>query len=150
MADIDRIGVTVGPGSFMGQRVGIAFAKGLVLGSGALTVPLTTLEALAFGHDAPAVAIDARRGQVYFQQFSTDPGLAEEPQLLSYSDAARRLEGRLAIGSGVAAATEREASGGAVPSVEALLALTETKAPALLRTLYLRAPDAKPPTKAPL
>lgn len=46
-ADIDRIAVTIGPGSFTGVRIGLAFARAL---GGARAVPvvgLTTLEALA-------------------------------------------------------------------------------------------------------
>src|SRR5258708_35827499 len=44
---LDRLGVTIGPGTFTGQRVGLAFMRGLRL---ALRLPLTgvtTLEAMA-------------------------------------------------------------------------------------------------------
>lgn len=147
---IKRIGVTVGPGSFMGQRIGIAFAKGLVLGSGAATVPLTTLEALAVGQGPVSVAIDARRGQVYFQTFAAGGQPTGEAELIDYDDAASRLQSAKGIGSGVAAATDAAPEGPLLPSAEALLELTLQKDPAPLRTLYLRGPDAKPPTKKPL
>lgn len=144
--DLRRIGVTVGPGSFMGQRVGIAFAKGLVLGSGAETVPLTTLEALAWGQGACSVAIDARRGQVYFQRFREGCRADGDPELLSYSEAASRLGPERLIGSGIAASSGKAGEGPLVPSAEALLALASERSAEALRTLYLRAPDAKPPS----
>ncbi len=149
--DLTRIGVTVGPGSFMGQRVGIAFAKGLAMGSGAETVPITTLEALAHGHEGPSlVLIDARRGQVYAQQFGA--GESAGPALLSYDEAAGLLaDAGLALGSGVQAVDPDHAPPGVVyPTAEALLAITKARPPAPLQTLYLRAPDAKPPSQAPL
>ena len=42
---VDRIGVTVGPGSFTGLRVGLAFAKGLALALDRPCVGVGTLEA---------------------------------------------------------------------------------------------------------
>ena len=48
-SDIDRLAVTTGPGTFTGQRVGLAFMRGLRI---ALKKPLTgvtTLEAMAAG-----------------------------------------------------------------------------------------------------
>ena len=51
-AALDRLAVTTGPGTFTGQRVGLAFMRGLRL---ALKMPLigvTTLEAMAAASDA--------------------------------------------------------------------------------------------------
>jgi tRNA threonylcarbamoyladenosine biosynthesis protein TsaB len=72
---LDRVAVTVGPGAFTGVRVGLAFAKGLRLATGAAILGVTTLECLAAqaaravpGHGV-GVAIDAKRGEVYAQAF---------------------------------------------------------------------------------
>lgn len=149
---ITRIGVTIGPGSFMGQRVGVAFAKGLAMGTGADTVPFTTLEALAETAGTPsAVLIDARRGQVYAQRFGAGGVAVDEAALLSLEEAEQWLDNapEPAVGSGLTA-LGRDNPGATVPSVEALLALTERRKAGPLRTLYLRAPDAKAPTKQPL
>ncbi len=47
-ADVKRIAVSVGPGSFTGIRVGISFASGLALATGAVLIPVPTLEAIAY------------------------------------------------------------------------------------------------------
>jgi tRNA threonylcarbamoyladenosine biosynthesis protein TsaB len=46
---LDRIGVTVGPGSFTGLRVGLAFAKAMSLALDIPCVGVNSLEALASG-----------------------------------------------------------------------------------------------------
>lgn len=51
-ADIDRIVVTVGPGSFTGVRVGLAFARGFALALAKPCVGISTLEALALEEGA--------------------------------------------------------------------------------------------------
>jgi tRNA threonylcarbamoyladenosine biosynthesis protein TsaB len=71
-ADLTRVAVTTGPGSFTGLRIGLSAARGLGL---ALTIPvlgLPTMSALSL--IAPeklpvAVLIDAKRGEMYRQEF---------------------------------------------------------------------------------
>ena len=64
-SDINAIGVVVGPGSFTGIRMGIAYAKGLALG---LNIPVIGINAfelyLAATPDA-FVAIDSGRGDFF-------------------------------------------------------------------------------------
>src|SRR5580698_179778 len=92
-AALDRVGVTVGPGSFTGLRVGLAFAKGLGLALGKPCVGVGTLEALAASHPGPGLAaavIDAKRGQVYLQVFQ-DGKPVMAPDVLPVEIAAARL-----------------------------------------------------------
>lgn len=151
---ISRIGVTVGPGSFMGQRVGMAFAKGLALGTGADTVPMTTLHAIAASHGFPkAVAVDARRGEVYVQAFDALGHPADGPQLLDLDRArawAHAQSGPLAGSGGALLAPERQADGPQFPTAKAMVELADKGNVAPLRTLYLRPPDAKPPSRPAL
>ena len=73
--DLDRIAVTVGPGSFTGLRVGIAAARGIALAAGKPAIGLTTLSGYAAPHIAAddtrsvAAVIDARHEHVYLQVF---------------------------------------------------------------------------------
>ena len=162
-AALDRIGVTVGPGSFTGLRVGLAFAQGLAAALDCPVVGVSTLAGLA----ATAVeatpsgrvfaAIDARRGQVYAQAFEHG-GATSPPEALTVDQAVERL-GRLdpdcIVGSGaalLAALAPRAALQNHVaPSPPALarLVLKADPAQALPRPLYLRAPDATVPTRLP-
>src|SRR5580704_978202 len=46
-ADLDRLAVTTGPGTFTGQRVGLAFMRGLRLALKKPLAGITTLDAMA-------------------------------------------------------------------------------------------------------
>ncbi len=153
---LDRVGVTVGPGSFTGLRVGLAFAKGLGLALGKPCIGAGTLEALAASDPGPGLTvavIDAKRGQVYLQAFEGGaPVMA--PDALPVEVAAARLAelwkgGALRlIGPGAPlladAAPGAEVFERAAPDPAAICALaTGRSTPA--RPLYLRAPDAKLP-----
>jgi tRNA threonylcarbamoyladenosine biosynthesis protein TsaB len=87
-SDLDRIGVTVGPGSFTGLRVGLAFAKGLGVALGIPTVGIGALQALAAGQAGRVAAVlDARRDQVHLQIFEDGRPIAE-PQAVAIPDPA--------------------------------------------------------------
>jgi tRNA threonylcarbamoyladenosine biosynthesis protein TsaB len=152
---LERIGVTVGPGSFTGLRVGVAFAKGM---ASALCVPavgIGTLEAMA----APVAGlcfavIDARREQVYCQAFEDGEPLMGPDALAVETAAARLAEIALGrpvtlVGSGapllstlVPTARIVEADGADAREVARLAA---ARTPGPLTPLYLRVPDAKLP-----
>lgn len=92
-ADLTRIAVTTGPGSFTGLRIGLSAARGLGLGLAVpvVGVPSLTAVSLAGPVGQPiAVLLDARRGEAYFQHFSGPGAPMALPQLLPI-DAARRL-----------------------------------------------------------
>jgi tRNA threonylcarbamoyladenosine biosynthesis protein TsaB len=93
-AELDRIAVTVGPGSFTGLRVGVAAARGIALATGKPAVGLTTLAALAapfFEADETRLlaVIDARHGRVYMQLFGPGGQSLLAPQIASTHDAIR-------------------------------------------------------------
>jgi len=163
---LERIGVTIGPGSFTGLRVGLAFAKGLgaalsipVVGVGTLAALAEPLLAESLGSGLVFSVIDARRGQVYLQAFADGRSLMA-PDALDVATAAARVAelsgGREAVLAGSGAALLADlmpaariiAAPACDPAAVARLAAAQTN-PAPPRPLYLRAPDARLPGGAP-
>jgi tRNA threonylcarbamoyladenosine biosynthesis protein TsaB len=71
---IDRVAISIGPGSFTGLRIGISFVKGLCFERGPIVAPVSSLEIVAnafYGNTGDvAVALEARRGNVFAARFS--------------------------------------------------------------------------------
>lgn len=155
-ADVGKLVVTVGPGSFTGLRVGLAFAKGLQLATGAPLAGVGTLEALAASPeagpgDAAAAVVDARRGLLYVQAFEAGEAL-DEPAITPIAEASQRLrglQGLTLVGPGAPLLAQElpaaKLDARAAPDLAALGRLAEAARPAAdLRPLYLRAPDVRP------
>lgn len=65
MSDLSAIGVIVGPGSFTGIRMGIAYAKGLGIGLNIPVVPINLFELYLYENPDAFVAIDSGRGDFF-------------------------------------------------------------------------------------
>jgi tRNA threonylcarbamoyladenosine biosynthesis protein TsaB len=88
-ADLARLAVTTGPGSFTGLRIGLSAGRGLALALDIPVIGVPTLFAISLGGPASAftVSLDAKRGEAYEQSF-TAPGLpSDEARLVSASEA---------------------------------------------------------------
>ena len=74
--DIGAVVADVGPGLFTGLRVGLATARSLAFALELPVAAVTSLEALAYGARlsgrVTCAAIDARRGEVFWQLFRPD------------------------------------------------------------------------------
>ena len=156
--DISLIGVTCGPGSFTGARLGVAFARGLSLATGCRAIGLSTLELLAAEQPEGRVlaAVDGRRGEVFAQLFQDGHAAGEamairlEPEAVAQAiaEAAPQLligpgAGLLSnIAPGVIDARCADSRPDAA-SVARLAAQSPAQLPP--RPIYLRAPDAKLP-----
>jgi tRNA threonylcarbamoyl adenosine modification protein YeaZ len=165
---LDRVAVTVGPGSYTGLRVGLSAARAIGLATGVPVVGVTTLSALLApllalnGDGLIAAAIDARHGAVYIQAMSVGDGIVVPPSLLKLDEAVERLgTGPVTlIGSGApalaASAKSRgisaEVAGTGAPEIAwvASLGIVADPAQAMARPLYLRGPDAQPQDHARL
>ncbi|HEX9935080.1 MAG TPA: tRNA (adenosine(37)-N6)-threonylcarbamoyltransferase complex dimerization subunit type 1 TsaB [bacterium] len=68
-SQIDGVAVSIGPGSFTGLRVGLAFAKGFVLGTDKPMVAVATLDAMAFqvpvAFAGLCVLLHSKKNEVY-------------------------------------------------------------------------------------
>src|SRR6476661_3042727 len=168
-ANLDRIAVTTGPGSFTGLRVGISAARGIALAAGKPAIGLTTLAGFAAPHIAendltPIVAaVDARHDHVYLQVFGAGGRTLVPPRIAPIREAVRaalagpaRLVGSAA--NLIAAAWPRGEPRPTLvdqrraPDIGWIARLGAAAADGYgpPKPLYLRAPDAQPQDAARL
>ena len=159
---LDRIGVTVGPGSFTGIRVGLAAARAIGLARKIPVVGVSTLAAFAapvigeHGPDFVASSIDARHGNLYLQVFDRGGRSLVTPRVVNIRDAVRALGAGPVklVGNGAPLMAIEAWSTGLVAelvgeaeapdiSFVARLGLLADPAYAPARPLYLKSPDAK-------
>ena len=169
IADVDRFGVTVGPGSFTGLRVGVSAARGFALATGRPAIGVGTLEALAEPHlatggtpaaspdwTALAAALDARHGNVYIQVFASNGTSIGPPSAVPAADAMQVAAFDAVTGSGATLIRDRQpevparslrvlgTDGCPDPVMVARLAARQQPGDATPTPLYVRPPDAAP------
>ncbi len=167
-ASLDRVAVTVGPGSFTGIRIGLAAGQAIALACKTEIVGVSTLAALA----APlildpfdgvvAAAIDARHGKVYIAAFDPAGRPLLTPRRAGAHEALRALGSGplLLIGSGapllakearVRGVAVKIASEQAAPDIAfvARLGLAAQPETAPARPLYLKEPYVTTPGAEP-
>lgn len=168
--ELDRIAIASGPGTFTGARIAVAAARALALATGAAIVPISSLELMAMnprvsivGAKTLAIATDARRGEVYFQQFDVRTLQAvSAPAALPVAQAAAALRKGTTLIAGSGALLVADTARALGHDVIAILADLVPEAIDMLFSaasmpigtnvapLYLRPPDAKPPAPNPL
>jgi tRNA threonylcarbamoyladenosine biosynthesis protein TsaB len=157
-AALDRLAVTTGPGTFTGQRVGLAFMRGLRLALKKPLIGITTLEAMAAAAQRPRAAAihDAKREEAYLLLWEKGETVLP-PTVLSFADAVEKIRGFGACalaGTGAEAAHEKLGADFPLTGIRqpdalwvARLAMTRPMTEAPPAPLYLRAPDAKIPAR---
>jgi tRNA threonylcarbamoyladenosine biosynthesis protein TsaB len=167
-AALERLAVTIGPGTFTGQRVGYAFMRGLRLALKRPLIGVTTLEAMALaamhetGVRCAAVLHDAKRGEVYAAAYESGRTILPV-QIAGFNEAVQMIRGT-ARAANVGVALAGTASGAAASALReygidalkteivapdalwvARMALSAPEPETVPRPLYLRPPDARLP-----
>jgi tRNA threonylcarbamoyladenosine biosynthesis protein TsaB len=162
-SSLDRVAVSIGPGSFTGLRIGISAARAIGLAAGIPVVGVSTLSAYAapqINTEEPgviAIGIDARHGSLFFQAFTSAGRSIILPRVITVKEASRLVgSGPVRIaGSGAPALAVETMSLGIkativdmnpAPTIAwvARLGLAADPATALAKPLYLRPPGATP------
>jgi tRNA threonylcarbamoyl adenosine modification protein YeaZ len=146
LADVEAVVTGLGPGPFTGLRVGVVTAAALADARGLPVVGVCSLDAIGSG--ARTVVTDARRKEIYWAAYAADGERVEGPAVVRPEEL-----GRPGPFVGNAAFSERLVTP-VTPAEVTTAGLLRAAAPQLadpstagpLVPLYLRRPDATPPT----
>ncbi|MBN9468913.1 MAG: tRNA (adenosine(37)-N6)-threonylcarbamoyltransferase complex dimerization subunit type 1 TsaB [Bosea sp.] len=168
-SSLDRVAVTIGPGSYTGLRVGISAARAIAFAAGIPAVGVSTLAATAApligreGGRVIAAALDARHGQVWFQALNAQGKQLVSIRQVNHRDAARAIgAGPVSLVGSAALAVANEAWAIGLDAVVvddarapdviwvARLGLIADPQSAPPRPLYLKEPETTPQDRARL
>lgn len=168
-ASLDRVAVTVGPGSYTGLRVGVSAARAIAMACAIPAVGVSTLSATAApligreGGRVIATALDAKHGQAWFQALAGDGRQIVPVRQIGFRDAARQIGSNpvsLVGSAALAVANECWAIGldaivvdeGRAPDIAwvARLGMIADPEHAPPRPVYLKAPETTPQDRARL
>jgi tRNA threonylcarbamoyl adenosine modification protein YeaZ len=146
MRDLDAVVTGLGPGPFTGLRVGVVTAAALADARGLPVVGVCSLDAIGSG--ARTVVTDARRKEIYWAAYADDGSRTDGPAVVRPEELA--LPGPFVgdpafaerLGAPVTPADVTTA--GLLRAASSQLADPSSAGP--LVPLYLRRPDATPPT----
>ena len=166
-SSLDRVAVTIGPGSYTGLRVGISAARAIAFAAGIPAVGVSTLAATAAplvgreGGRVIAAALDAKHGQVWFQALNAQGKQLVSIRQVNHRDAARAIgAGPVSLVGSAALAVANEAWAIGLDAV----VVDDAKAPDVIwvarlgmiadpqsappRPLYLKEPETTPQDRA--
>ncbi|MDL2399079.1 tRNA (adenosine(37)-N6)-threonylcarbamoyltransferase complex dimerization subunit type 1 TsaB [Rhizobium mayense] len=154
LAAVERVVVTVGPGSFTGIRIGVAAARGFALSLNVPAVGVTTLEVMAAAvretnpGKSVLAAIDAKREEIYLQSFDADGHPLDEARAVAIDEARAIADAFDGVVTGSAVARLGGLPPAARPDAFPIATVARLGAAKPVsekpKPLYLRGPDARP------
>ncbi|MGE0628950.1 MAG: tRNA (adenosine(37)-N6)-threonylcarbamoyltransferase complex dimerization subunit type 1 TsaB [Hyphomicrobiaceae bacterium] len=168
IADVARLAVTRGPGTFTGVRTGIAAVRGLALALSKPVAGVSSLSVVAMGarrtlpeadRQRPlTVVMGAGRGWLYLERFAPGPSLVGDgPRAISESSVLDHIGPEAFVVAGTAAGRVADLArdggrnviaclAGLMPDASDLLSCTAAISDdaTTLHPLYLRPPDVRP------